>query len=110
MLLLIAWYERELGIDNPAALPHISLGQAKKTGSLGFYETLTSVFEKVADNLPRPIKRMCKWIYCSYLLERSLSTPTALFDGLAGSGADIDVVRHAPFHTKIQDTQVLPDF
>ncbi|KAF8548945.1 hypothetical protein OG21DRAFT_1606680 [Imleria badia] len=58
ILLIIAWYER----------------QAKKTASLGFYETISSVFEKVVETLPRPLKRM------------------SLFEGLAGSGADIDVI------------------
>ncbi|KAI9456933.1 hypothetical protein HD554DRAFT_2317452 [Boletus coccyginus] len=58
ILLVIAWYER----------------QAKKTASLGFYETISSVFEKVIEALPRQLKRM------------------SLFEGLAGSDADIDVI------------------
>ncbi|KIJ65577.1 hypothetical protein HYDPIDRAFT_88419 [Hydnomerulius pinastri MD-312] len=58
ILLAIAWYER----------------QAKKSGSIGFYDTLSSIIEKVMDTLPRTLKRM------------------SLFEGLAGSGADIDVI------------------
>ncbi|KAF8845109.1 hypothetical protein BDN67DRAFT_1007476 [Paxillus ammoniavirescens] len=58
ILLVIAWYER----------------QAKKNGSVGFYDTISSILEKVADTLPRSFKRM------------------SLFEGLAGSGADIDVI------------------
>ncbi|KIK93523.1 hypothetical protein PAXRUDRAFT_34019 [Paxillus rubicundulus Ve08.2h10] len=58
ILLVIAWYER----------------QAKKNGSVGFYDTISSVLEKAVDALPRPFKRM------------------SLFEGLAGSGADIDVI------------------
>ncbi|KAH0836725.1 hypothetical protein J3R83DRAFT_8454 [Lanmaoa asiatica] len=44
ILLVIAWYERE---------------SQRRSASLGFYETITSVFEKVVDTLPRPLKRMC---------------------------------------------------
>ncbi|KAF8448949.1 hypothetical protein L210DRAFT_957644 [Boletus edulis BED1] len=58
ILLVIAWFER----------------QAKKTGSLGFYETISSLLEKVTETVPRSLKRM------------------SLFEGLAGPGADIDVV------------------
>ncbi|KAG1767168.1 hypothetical protein EV702DRAFT_1036192 [Suillus placidus] len=55
ILLMIALYER----------------QSKKTGSNGFYETITSAAEKV---LPRPLKRM------------------SFFEGLVGSGSTIDVI------------------
>ncbi|KAF9223997.1 hypothetical protein BS17DRAFT_808316 [Gyrodon lividus] len=58
ILLMIAWYER----------------QAKQNGSVGFYDTISSVLEKIADALPRSVKRM------------------SLFEGLAGSGANIDVI------------------
>lgn len=55
ILLIIALYER----------------QSKKSGSNGFYETITSAAEKV---LPRPLKRM------------------SFFEGLVGSGSTIDVI------------------
>lgn len=58
ILLMIALYER----------------QSKKTGSNGFYETITSAAEKVLDTLPRPLKRM------------------SFFEGLVGSGSTIDVI------------------
>ncbi|KAG1860718.1 hypothetical protein DFJ58DRAFT_778640 [Suillus subalutaceus] len=58
ILLIIALYER----------------QSKKAGSNGFYETITSVAEKVLDTLPRPLKRM------------------SFFEGLVGSGSTIDVI------------------
>lgn len=58
ILLIIALYER----------------QSKKTGSNGFYETITSAAEKVLDTLPRPLKRM------------------SFFEGLVGSGSTIDVI------------------
>ncbi|THH32452.1 hypothetical protein EUX98_g1732 [Antrodiella citrinella] len=59
ILLLIAVYER----------------QAKRSGSITFYETMTSAAEKVFDTLPRNLKRLT-W-----------------FEGLmAGSDADIDAV------------------
>ncbi|TFK65590.1 hypothetical protein BDN72DRAFT_900556 [Pluteus cervinus] len=48
--------------------------QAKKNGTTGLYDTLGAVAEKVFDTLPRSIKRM------------------SLFEGLAGSDADIDVI------------------
>ena len=50
VLLLIAAYER----------------QAKSSGALTFYETVSSVAEKVLDTLPRSLKRMCtstvRWV------------------------------------------------
>lgn len=55
ILLIIALYER----------------QSKKTGSNGFYETITSVAEKV---LPRQLKRM------------------SFFEGLVGSASTIDII------------------
>jgi len=59
ILLLIAFYER----------------QAKRSGSVTFYETVTSAAEKVFDTLPRNLKRLT-W-----------------FEGLmAGSDADIDAI------------------
>lgn len=58
ILLIIALYER----------------QSKKTGSNGFYETITSAAEKVLDTLPRPLKRM------------------SFFEGLVGSGSTIDII------------------
>ncbi|KAH7926026.1 hypothetical protein BV22DRAFT_1009996 [Leucogyrophana mollusca] len=58
VLLMIAWYER----------------QSKKSESMGFYDTLSSVAEKIFDTLPRPLKRL------------------SFFEGLAGSGGDIDVI------------------
>ncbi|KAF9240653.1 hypothetical protein BU15DRAFT_73884 [Melanogaster broomeanus] len=58
ILLMIAWYER----------------LAKRNSTVGFYDTIASVLEKVTDALPRTVKRM------------------SLLEGLAGSGADIDVI------------------
>ncbi|KAH7908924.1 hypothetical protein BJ138DRAFT_1181397 [Hygrophoropsis aurantiaca] len=58
VLLAIAWYER----------------QSKKSGSMGFYDTVTSVAEKIFDTLPRPLKRL------------------SLFEGLGGYNSDIDVI------------------
>ncbi|KAH7890816.1 hypothetical protein F5I97DRAFT_1838990 [Phlebopus sp. FC_14] len=58
ILLVIAWYER----------------QSKKSGSIGFYETISSAAEKIIDTLPRSLKRV------------------SLFEGLAGLGSDIDVI------------------
>ncbi|OJA14994.1 hypothetical protein AZE42_04319 [Rhizopogon vesiculosus] len=58
ILLIIAWYER----------------QSKKSGSFGFYDTITSAAEKVFDTLPRSLKRM------------------SFFEGLVGSGGDIDII------------------
>lgn len=59
ILLLIAGYER----------------QAKRTGAITFYDTITAAAEKVLDTLPRSLKRM------------------TLFEGLmAGSDAEIDAV------------------
>ena len=43
ILLLIAFYER----------------QAKKSGSLTFYETISSAAEKIWDTFPRSLKRLC---------------------------------------------------
>jgi len=48
--------------------------QAKKNSSVWFYDTISSILEKAADALPRSFKRL------------------SLFEGLAGSGADIDVI------------------
>ncbi|CAL1715034.1 unnamed protein product [Somion occarium] len=59
ILLLIAGYER----------------QAKRTGAITFYDTITAAAEKVLDTLPRSLKRM------------------TLFEGLmAGSDAEIDAI------------------
>ncbi|KAI0073518.1 hypothetical protein K474DRAFT_1686181 [Panus rudis PR-1116 ss-1] len=59
ILLLIAWYER----------------QAKESGAITFYETVSAAAEKVFDTLPRQLKRL------------------SLFDGLmAGSDSDIDAI------------------
>ncbi|KAI0084442.1 hypothetical protein BDY19DRAFT_987498 [Irpex rosettiformis] len=58
ILLLIALYER----------------QAKRTGALTFYETVSAAAEKVFDTLPRGLKRL------------------SLFEGLAGADADIDAI------------------
>ncbi|KIP03001.1 hypothetical protein PHLGIDRAFT_16153 [Phlebiopsis gigantea 11061_1 CR5-6] len=58
VLLLIAVYER----------------QAKSSGALTFYETVSSVAEKVMDTLPRSLKRM------------------SFLEGLAGTEADIDAI------------------
>ncbi|KAI0343039.1 hypothetical protein BDW22DRAFT_1316922, partial [Trametopsis cervina] len=58
ILLLIALYER----------------QAKRSGSLTFYETMSAAAEKVFDTLPRGLKRL------------------SLFEGLAGADADIDAI------------------
>jgi len=58
VLLLIAWYER----------------QSKRSGSVGFYDTVSSVIESVFESLPRSIRRL------------------SLFDGLAGSAAGIDLI------------------
>jgi hypothetical protein len=44
ILLFIALYER----------------QAKRTGALTFYETMSAAAEKVFDTLPRGLKRLCK--------------------------------------------------
>lgn len=79
-MLLIAVYER----------------QAKQSGALTFYETVSSATEKIFDALPRWLKRMC-WsyfqCYARDLYSDSLSLFTAFFEGLAGSEADIDAVR-----------------
>ncbi|EGN96774.1 hypothetical protein SERLA73DRAFT_75638 [Serpula lacrymans var. lacrymans S7.3] len=48
--------------------------QAKKNSSIGFYDTLSAAAEKIIDTLPRHLKKL------------------TLFEGLAGSGADIDVI------------------
>lgn len=48
--------------------------QAKMAGTIGFYETVAHVAEKVFDTLPRSLKRM------------------TFFEGLAGSEADIDAI------------------
>ncbi|EIN06002.1 hypothetical protein PUNSTDRAFT_127492 [Punctularia strigosozonata HHB-11173 SS5] len=48
--------------------------QAKNTGSTGFYETVAATVEKIYDTLPRQIRRL------------------TFFEGLAGSGGDIDAV------------------
>lgn len=58
ILLLIAAYER----------------QAKRTGSLTFYETVSAAAEKVLDTLPRSLKRL------------------SLFEGFSGTDADIDAI------------------
>ncbi|KAL0953781.1 hypothetical protein HGRIS_004965 [Hohenbuehelia grisea] len=58
VLLIIAFYER----------------QAKKTGSVGFYDTFSATAERVFETLPRHLKRM------------------TFFEGLAGADADIDAV------------------
>ncbi|KAF8653547.1 hypothetical protein AX16_003910 [Volvariella volvacea WC 439] len=58
VLLLIAAYER----------------QSKKSGTIGFYDTLGAVAERVFDTLPRGIKRL------------------TFFEGLAGSDSDIDAI------------------
>ena len=50
ILLLIAMYER----------------QAKQTGALTFYETVSAAAEKVFDTLPRGLKRMCMSCEGSY--------------------------------------------
>lgn len=42
ILLIIAWYER----------------QAKRIGSITFYETVSAAAEKVFDTLPRSLKRL----------------------------------------------------
>ena len=52
ILLLIALYER----------------QAKQSGALTFYETLSSAAEKIYDALPRPLKRICKRVYVSTVI------------------------------------------
>ncbi|KAI0705213.1 hypothetical protein BC835DRAFT_1314998 [Cytidiella melzeri] len=65
LLLLIALYER----------------QAKRSGALTFYETVSAAAEKVIDTLPRGLKRL------------------SLFEGLAGADADIDAI------FEIEDTE-----
>lgn len=58
ILLLIALYER----------------QAKRSGSLTFYETVSSAAEKVLDTLPRSLKRLCKYSFALPVsLDRQLS-------------------------------------
>ncbi|KAG2136259.1 hypothetical protein BD769DRAFT_1439794 [Suillus cothurnatus] len=74
ILLIIALYER----------------QSKKTGSNGFYETITSAAEKVFDTLPRPLKRM------------------SFFEGLVGSGSTIDVKKTDNSALDIGDHGELP--
>ncbi|KAG6334595.1 hypothetical protein ID866_4489 [Astraeus odoratus] len=49
-------------------------GQRKKTNSHGFYDTVSAAAEKLFDGLPRSLRRM------------------SLFEGLARSGAAIDVI------------------
>lgn len=60
ILLCIAWYER----------------QAKRAGSITFYETVSAAAEKVFDTLPRSLKRlsMSRLIHLAILL---LSDPTS---------------------------------
>ncbi|GJE91189.1 ion transporter [Phanerochaete sordida] len=58
VLLLIALYER----------------QAKRSGSLTFYETISAAAEKVMDTLPRSLKRL------------------SFFEGFTGADADIDAI------------------
>ncbi|RDB20824.1 Calcium channel YVC1 [Hypsizygus marmoreus] len=58
ILLLIAVYER----------------QSKKSGTTGFYDTISAVAEKVFDTLPRHLKRL------------------TFFEGLAGSDSDISAI------------------
>lgn len=53
----VSWQYR-----HPVALAHVGTGQAKKTASLGFYETISSLFEKMVENLPRSLKWLCKSI------------------------------------------------
>ena len=49
---------------HPDALSHAGTGQAKKTASLGFYETISSLLEKIVESLPRPLKWLCESIDC----------------------------------------------
>jgi hypothetical protein len=58
ILLLIAWYER----------------QSKKSGTSSFYETMSSVAEKLFDTLPRQIKRMSEWAVTHLSFLQSLTT------------------------------------
>lgn len=48
--------------------------QRKKSNSISFSETVSTAVERIYESLPRPLKRM------------------SLFEGLAGWGADIDVI------------------
>lgn len=75
LLLLIALYER----------------QAKKAGTTNFYDTVSNMAEKVFDTLPRSLKRMSKYAIALTLFKRS-HLHLAIFEGLAGSGGDIDAV------------------
>jgi hypothetical protein len=76
--LLIAWYER----------------QAKISGSSSFYETLSSVAEKMIETLPRGIKRMSSFISQTFLIcyLTFFALFSAFFEGLAGYDADIETV------------------
>ena len=76
ILLFIAWYER----------------QSKSSGSSSFYETMTSVAEKIFDTLPRQVKRLSEYFrlhrsYCDH--EPILA---AFFESWSGHGTDIDAV------------------
>lgn len=51
ILLTIAAYER----------------QAKRTGALTFYETVSAAAEKVFDTLPRGLKRLCKLSFIQFM-------------------------------------------
>ncbi|KAJ7577063.1 hypothetical protein C8J56DRAFT_870326 [Mycena floridula] len=72
ILLLIALYER----------------QSKRSGTIGFYETIGAAIEKIYDTLPRQVKRF------------------GFFEGLAGSGGDIDAIFEIQdeFETSALDT------
>jgi hypothetical protein len=88
ILLMISLYER----------------QAKKAGSTNFYDTLAHAAVKLYDTLPRSLKRMSMCMNLSRLsrIERLPYPLPGIFEGLAGPGSDIDVVRiynHSHFPT-----------
>jgi len=66
--------------------------QSKRAGTVTFYDTITSVTERVFDTLPRSLKRLSELDIGQYLSELGSLGHLAIFEGLAGANADIDAV------------------
>lgn len=69
--------------------------QAKRGGTVTFYDTIGHVTQRAIDTLPRSLKRLSESVNTPPLRQTVNAGALAIFEGLAGADADIDAVRDA---------------